>query len=120
MAPESDVLVVGGTSVRPKEEVIDQMVVYLVQTGVLRAVLFGSYARGDQDEVSDLDLILIEETRRPFVERGLAHLPLFALGVGIDLLVYTPEEYARLLRDANRLIENIEREGVVIYARPGF
>ena len=68
--------------------------------------------------MSDVDLVLIERTSRPFLERGLEHLPLFRLGVGVDLLIYTPEEYEQLKRDGNPLIERVEQEGVTIYARP--
>ena len=50
--------------------------------------------------------------------RGLAHLPLFRIGVGVDLLVYTPEEYDRLRADGHPLIERAEREGITVYARP--
>ncbi|PYT08548.1 MAG: hypothetical protein DMF49_04930 [Acidobacteria bacterium] len=89
----------------------------LAGTGVMRAILFGSYARGQADSVSDVDLVLIERTDRPFTERGLAHLPLFDMGVGVDLLVYTPEEYERLKSAGNPLIERVEREGATVYER---
>jgi predicted nucleotidyltransferase len=84
---------------------------------VIRAIVFGSFARGDADASSDIDLVLIEPTSDSFVERGLRHLALFDLGVGVDLLVYTPEEYERLQREKNPLIERIESEGVTLYAR---
>src|SRR5262245_16372477 len=91
---------------------------HLTGTPARWAAVFGSYARGSADFASDLDLIIVEPTLDPFVERGRRHLPLFRLGVGIDLLVYTPEEYEQLRRGGNRLIERIEREGIVIYERP--
>jgi hypothetical protein len=65
-----------------------------------------------------VDLVLIEPTSRPFLERGLDHLPLFRLPVGLDLLVYTPEEYARLKGEGNALIARVEREGAIVYERP--
>ena len=90
---------------------------YLAGTDVEKAILFGSFARGRADMASDVDLLLITETSRPFLERGLDHLPLFALGVGVDLIVYTPAEYKRLLREGNPLARRIEKEGEVLYAR---
>jgi predicted nucleotidyltransferase len=94
-----------------------QIRTYLAGTQVERAVVFGSFARGEADVASDLDLVLIESTSRPFVDRGRAHLPLFRLGIGVDLLVYTPPEYARLAQECNPLIERIEREGVLVYTQ---
>jgi len=34
-----------------------------------KIILFGSAARGEADAESDLDLLVIKETREPFVER---------------------------------------------------
>ena len=44
-------------------------------------------------------------------------LPLFRMGLGVDLLVYTPEEYERLKAEGHPLIERVEREGITVYAR---
>jgi predicted nucleotidyltransferase len=113
-----DALIVRGAPRASLDELAKRIRAYLEGTNVQRAVVFGSFACGGADEASDLDLVLIESTSRPFVERGLAHLALFRLGVGVDLLVYTPQEYARLKREGNPLIERVEREGVTLYARP--
>jgi len=99
------------------EEVRRRIREYAVGTGVARAIVFGSFARGDADVVSDVDVILIEPTSRPVLERGLAHLPLFRMGLGVDLLVYTPEEYERLKAKGHPLIERVERAGITVYAR---
>ncbi len=42
---------------------------------IQRAILFGSFARGSQNQKSDIDLILIQETGEPYFERyrGILH-----------------------------------------------
>lgn len=112
-----DVEVTKGPPPTTLEALAERLRAYLSGTEVDRAIVFGSYARGDADLASDLDLVLIERTEQPFVERGRAHLPLFRLGLGVDLLVYTPEEYARMKAAGNPLIQRIEEEGVEVYAR---
>jgi len=113
----STIEIIGGPPIASVEAIRRQIVDYLSGTPVLRAVLFGSFARGAADSSSDLDLMLIERSSRPFLDRGLDHLPLFRLGVGVDLLVYTPEEYAQLKAEGNPLIKRVEQEGVTLYVR---
>ncbi len=36
---------------------------------IQKAVVFGSFARGSQSQKSDIDLILIQETGKPYFER---------------------------------------------------
>ena len=91
----------------------------LVAAGAERAVVFGSYARGTADGYSDLDLAVVIETDRPFVERGPLLGGLFdELSVPVDLLVYTPEEFARGLSARVGVFDAIAREGVTIHVRP--
>ena len=112
-----EILVLAGPPRLGLGELRERIAAYLKGTQVRRAVLFGSFARGDADFASDVDLLLIQPTSLPFVERGLAHRALFGLGVGLDLLVYTPEEYERLRDESNPLIARVEREGVTVYER---
>lgn len=119
LAAEDDgVVVVAGPPAVSRAELERRVRQALAGTRVERAILFGSFARGTADALSDVDLVLIEPTDRPFVERGLAHPALFRLGVGVDLLVYTPQEWARMREEANPLAERVTREGVPVYARP--
>jgi predicted nucleotidyltransferase len=113
----SDVYIEKGPPILTFDELQRRVADYLSGTRVERAIVFGSYAKGTADAASDVDLVLIEPTSTPFIERGLAHLPLFDLGVGIDLLVYTPEEYARLRSNGNGLIGRVETEGRTLYER---
>lgn len=84
---------------------------------VRRAVVFGSWARGEADGFSDLDLTVVAETTLPRVERGLILAGKLdkALPVVVDLLVYTPEEFARGEADGLGLFDALAREGVEIY-----
>lgn len=61
------------------------------------AFLFGSHARGTADVYSDIDVIIVAPSQRPPVERFRDYLPaILEAGVGVDLFVYTPEEFERL------------------------
>ena len=65
--------------------------------GAHSAWVFGSHARGTASAESDIDVIVVAPTDRPFVDRFRDYLPAIAnAGVGVDLLVYTPEEFARM------------------------
>jgi predicted nucleotidyltransferase len=86
--------------------------------GAERAVVFGSWARGTADAWSDLDLAVVLRTPLPPLERGALLAELFdALPLGVDLLVYTPEEFARGLEERYGVFDAIAREGVTLYAR---
>ena len=61
--------------------------------GVRRAIFFGSLARGDVGGQSDLDLIFIADTRERFPERCRRFYEALAPRVGMDVLVYTLEEF---------------------------
>jgi predicted nucleotidyltransferase len=117
MKGAGEIHVEGGPPQVTVDEIRRRVRAHQERTGVDRAILFGSFARGDADAASDIDLLLIEPTTAPFVERALSHLPLLRMGPGLDLLVYTPEEYERLRSEGNPLIERVEREGVTVYAR---
>jgi predicted nucleotidyltransferase len=81
-----------------------------------RVYVFGSWARGEADSLSDLDVIVIKETSAPFLERlqkvGRS-LP-YDLGA-VDLLVYTPGEFKALIKSGNAFAEIIAEEGCLIY-----
>lgn len=84
---------------------------------VEKVILFGSYGRGRRDLFTDLDLLVILETKEGFLTR-LRHLyGLLAgkLGVDYDLVAYTPEEI-----EENRSRPFLKRalaEGKVVYER---
>ena len=80
--------------------------------------LFGSWARGEQDELSDIDLVMIQKTEAHFFERlrEVARVLPLNLG-GVDILVYTPREFEKMREAGNVFAALIEEEGQLIYAR---
>lgn len=88
----------------------------LREAGVERAIVFGSWARGEADGFSDLDLAVVMDTSLPRPERALALTRELdnALPVAVDLLVYTPDEFAACEADGFGVFDLIRREGVDI------
>ncbi len=60
------------------------------------AYLFGSVASGAINAWSDIDLMIIEETTTPFMERAEKFSDLYELGIPLDILVYTRTEFCVL------------------------
>ena len=86
------------------------------QFGIQKAVLFGSLSRGDASRRSDIDLLLIQKTNKPFFARydGILHaLNRVSPGAAVDALIYTPEELVAMA--GNPFIETATSEGKVIY-----
>ena len=83
-----------------------------------RVYLFGSWARGEEDELSDLDVVVIKKTDSSFFDRlrDIASLLPLDLG-GVDVLVYTPDEFAMMQRQGNAFAEMIDEEALLIYDR---
>jgi predicted nucleotidyltransferase len=81
-----------------------------------RIILFGSYARGDADDGSDLDLLVVETEVE---DKGREMLKLYRcigyIGVGVDVLVYSEAEVARRGQVPGTLIHDALREGKVLY-----
>ena len=89
---------------------------FLRKGGAKQAILFGSYARGEADEHSDLDLIVIANTTAEWFDRYRAFPGVYDIWRGgIDILIYTPEELEEMLASRRAFIEDALREGVTIY-----
>ena len=84
--------------------------------GAARAIIFGSYGRGDADEYSDIDLVIIKRTDLPFLDRYTDFGELFRVTPkALQILVYTPEEFDRMQENGNPFILNVIEDGTVIY-----
>jgi predicted nucleotidyltransferase len=83
-----------------------------------KIILFGSHARGEPREDSDIDLLIVAKTRLPARERfpavrqALADFP-----AAFDLILKTPQEYRRWRRVLNTIVYFADRYGKVLYER---
>jgi len=84
-----------------------------------RIILFGSHARGEAKEDSDLDIFVEMETQEPPPERAIQVSAIFGLRPWpMDVVVYTPEEVKRMRKIHGTLLSLIEAEGKLLYERP--
>jgi len=83
-----------------------------------RVILFGSMANDQVEEWSDLDLVVIKNTGKPFFQRLKEIALLCQAPVGVDFLVYTPDEFARMKKERNPFILNeVVNKGKILYER---
>lgn len=80
-------------------------------------LLFGSLVGKQLGEWSDIDLVIVHETSLPFYRRIKQAIQLIHPKVGVDLLVYTPDEFLKLSRERRFVRDEILEKGTVLYAR---
>jgi predicted nucleotidyltransferase len=82
-----------------------------------KIIMFGSYARGDIHQGSDLDLIIIKNTKQKFLRRMDAVLDLCDGEIAVEPLIYTEAEFKKMLEEGNDFLETVVSEGKVVYER---
>jgi len=102
----------------PKKQ-IDYISKKIIQnTDPEKIILFGSYAKGDYNDDSDLDFIVVKQSNLPRHKRGLEIRRLFyGLLVPFDLKIYTPEEYNNELKNKYSFLNSAIKNSKVLYER---
>jgi len=81
-----------------------------------QVILFGSHARGEADENSDVDLMIIAESDLPRFKRSRRLYKLFRpYPFSMDLLVYTPLEVEKGKKSNISFVSTVLREGKTLY-----
>jgi predicted nucleotidyltransferase len=99
------------------EQILQQAVARIVALAQpSRVILFGSYGRGEADEGSDVDLMVV----KPRVDnRGEEMIQLYQvvgqIGAGVDVLVYSEEEYQRRRQVPGTVLYWAHKEGRTLY-----
>lgn len=78
-----------------------------------KVIVFGSYARNEQREESDIDVVLVSEDftgAAPIDVRPMAHLLARAPFFYIEPHTFSPEQFA----DWNPFVQEIKRTGIVV------
>ena len=79
-----------------------------------KIILFGSWAHGERGPHSDIDILVIQESSQPRPQRYAQVRRLFwGMGLPMDILVYTPEEFARYQAVLGSFTNTITHEGEV-------
>lgn len=83
---------------------------------VERAVLFGSRSRGDFEGLSDFDLlVIVSDIRIKDRVIGILHDIELKYDMPISPVIFTSKEYGMNKRLKSGFVENIEKEGIVLY-----
>jgi uncharacterized protein len=84
----------------------------------VKVIVFGSYGRGDADEGSDLDLLVVEREIPDYTQEYLRlHGALDGLGIGVDLLLFSQSEFEKRRDWWTTPVYWATREGRVLYER---
>ena len=79
-----------------------------------KIILFGSYAYGNPHEESDVDLLVIMRTKDA-IEQSIRIKWAFKRLFSLDLIVRTPRQVERGLKDDNWFLREIIEKGKVLY-----
>ena len=81
-----------------------------------KIILFGSYALGNPNENSDLDLFVIKESDLPRPKRVVkVRKMLFGSMVPMDIIVYTPEEIELAIENKFSFVYEVLNTGKILY-----
>lgn len=99
------------------EETLRKAVSRLVEVArPSKVILFGSYATGKANEDSDLDIMVIEPTRRDAGQNWVALRDAIGdVGTGVDVLVFSEEETNQRGQVPGTVIYWALKEGRVMY-----
>lgn len=83
-----------------------------------KIILFGSYATGNPNEDSDLDLFIIKDTDLPRPQRTVqVRKMLYGSMIPIDLIVFTPKEIDESKKNKFSFVYEVLITGKTLYER---
>ena len=83
-----------------------------------KIILFGSYAYGEPDEDSDIDLLIIKDTDKSSMDRWMEVRRIlrdFNKIIPISPLIYTEKELKERLKIKDFFIQEILEKGKIVY-----
>lgn len=84
----------------------------------IKIILFGSYAYGTPDNSSDVDLMVISDSRLSSWELGAEITASIKHTLPIDIIVKKKHDLEKRLKSGDFFLKNIIQNGKVVYERP--
>ena len=85
-----------------------------------KIILFGSRARGEARADSDLDVLVIKDSKEPRYRRSVPlYVALADVPAEVEVMVYTPEEIEEWSQVPQAFVTTAVREGITVYERSG-
>lgn len=98
------------------EDELKRILQEIIKLNVEKIILFGSFAKGKINKKSDLDLIIVKETDKKFLDRLDEIYSYIKNRVAVDIFVYTPSEFNEMCAK-NYFIKSALKQGIVLYER---
>jgi uncharacterized protein len=106
--------------------ILQEIIQVLKSEGAYKIILLGSYAYGNPDDQSDLDILVISpedfipatnHDKMELHHRYNSGIKKFRELIPIDLMVYTKAMYDRLMVSPNLFFSEINQKGKILYER---
>jgi predicted nucleotidyltransferase len=81
----------------------------------MKIILFGSYAYGNPQPESDVDLLVVMETSLREIQQALQIRKFLNPLFGLDIIVYTPVNLANRLEWGDSFLREVVTKGKVLY-----
>jgi len=82
-----------------------------------KIILFGSYGYGKPDEESDVDLFVIMNTKKSSIAQEVEIRMEIERNFPLDLIVMTPEEIEKRIKQGDTFLQTILEKGEVLYEK---
>lgn len=80
-----------------------------------KVIVFGSYTSNKIHKWSDLDIVVVKNTKKRFADRIEEVIGLVKPREATDFLVYTPSEFAEMTKNNYFIRDEVLKKGQVIY-----
>lgn len=78
-------------------------------------ILFGSFATGDINEGSDIDILVVANFKEKFLDRIRTLMDINTFKIPIEPVGYTPEEFSEMKEKGNPFIIDVVEKGRIMY-----
>jgi hypothetical protein len=78
-------------------------------------IMFGSFATGDINEGSDVDILVVADFKEAFLDRIKTLMDINTFKIPVEPVGYTPKEFEEMKKRKNLFITEVLEKGKVMY-----